>query len=113
MTDRETQLENKKKEALAALNDIRTTEGLETWRIAHLGKSSAVMQAFSDLGKLPAEERPFTPDELFAAREAFVSAAGSLVLPVVEVDGSQIAGGKPGPIASEIRQRYIAQLLAE
>ena len=58
MTDRETQLENEKKEALAALDDVRTPEGLEAWRIAHLGKSSPVMQAFSDLGKLPAEERP-------------------------------------------------------
>mgnify|MGYP000985149235 FL=1 len=54
MTDRETQLENEKKEALTALGDIRTTEALEAWRIAHLGKSSPVMQAFSDLGKLPA-----------------------------------------------------------
>lgn len=72
----------------------------------------SVMAIARDMG-LPVEERPFTPGELFAAQEAFVSAAGSLVLPVVEVDGSQIAGGKPGPIASEIRGRYIAQLLAE
>lgn len=62
-----------------------------------------------DMG-LAVEERPFTPDELFAAREAFVSAAGSLVLPVVEVDGKPIGSGTPGPLTSEIRERYIALL---
>lgn len=61
---------------------------------------------------LPVEERAFTPEELFAAREAFVSAAGSLVLPVVEVDGRPIGSGAPGAIAAEIRRRYIAMLRA-
>ncbi len=61
---------------------------------------------------LTVEERPFTPAELLAAREAFVSAAGSLVLPVVEVDGQAIGGGAPGAITAEIRQRYIARLKA-
>lgn len=61
---------------------------------------------------LMVEERPFTPDELFAAREAFVSAAGSLVLPVVEVDGKLIGNGGPGTATAEIRSRYIALLRA-
>jgi D-alanine transaminase len=59
---------------------------------------------------LAIEERPFTPDELFAAREAFVSAAGTLVLPVVEVDGRTIGLGKPGEVTRAIRAAYIAQL---
>lgn len=59
---------------------------------------------------LSVEERAFTPAELFAAREAFVSAAGSLVLPVVEADGRAIGTGRPGPVATEIRQRYIQSL---
>lgn len=58
------------------------------------------------------EERPFTPEELFAAREAFVSAAGSLVLPVVQVDGQPIGNGGPGTLTTEIRQRYVARLRA-
>jgi len=69
------------------------------------------LQIARDMG-LAIEERPFSPDELFAAREAFVSAAGSLVLPVVEVDGRPIAGGAPGRITAEIRSRYIALLRA-
>lgn len=61
---------------------------------------------------LEVEERPFTPQELFAAREAFVSAAGSLVLPVTQVDGKPIGNGGPGTLTGEIRQRYIALLKA-
>lgn len=62
---------------------------------------------------LTVEERPFAPGELFAAREAFVSAAGSLVLPVVEVDGKPIGNGGPGVLTAEIRRRYIAMLKAQ
>jgi len=61
---------------------------------------------------LAVAERAFTPAELFAAREAFVSAAGSLILPVVEVDGKPIGQGFPGAITTEIRRRYI-QLLRQ
>lgn len=59
---------------------------------------------------LEVEERAFSVEELFAAREAFVSAAGSLVLPVVEVDGRPIGTGQPGPHSTAIRARYIDQL---
>jgi D-alanine transaminase len=59
---------------------------------------------------LTVEERPFTPEELFTAREAFVSAAGSLVLPVVSVDGKPIGNGGPGTLTGEIRSRYITLL---
>ena len=69
----------------------------------------SVMAIARELG-LVVEERPFTPDELFAAREALVSAAGSLVLPVVEVDGRAIGDGRPGPITAAIRAAYIAML---
>jgi D-alanine transaminase len=59
---------------------------------------------------LAIEERAFTRDELFAAREAFVSSAGSLVLPVVEADGRSIGTGAPGPVTDAIRAAYIERL---
>lgn len=70
-----------------------------------------VIQIAREMG-LAVEERPFTPEELFAAREAFMSAAGSLVMPVIEVDGKPIGNGGPGTVTSELRQRYIALLKA-
>jgi D-alanine transaminase len=61
---------------------------------------------------LEVEERPFTPAELFAAREAFISGAGTLLLPVVEVDCRPIGNGGAGTLTSELRSRYIALLKA-
>ena len=53
------------------------------------------------------KEEAFTVEQLKAAREVFVTAATSLVLPVVTVDGTQIGNGAPGLIASSLRELYI------
>lgn len=58
---------------------------------------------------LDVDERPFTPAEAVAAREAFITGAGSLVLPVISVDGEIVGGGKPGPVATRLRRLYIEQ----
>lgn len=68
-----------------------------------------VLAIARELG-LAVEERPFRVAELLGAQEAFVSAAGSLVLPVVEVDGQPIGNGLPGQHSARIRERYIAAL---
>ena len=56
---------------------------------------------------LKVEERPFTPEEALSAREAFITGAGTLVLPVVAVDGKPVGSGKPGPVAMRLRTLYI------
>ncbi len=56
---------------------------------------------------LQVEERPFTPDEAVEAREAFITGAGSIVLPVVSVDGKPVGEGVPGPVAMRLRRLYI------
>jgi D-alanine transaminase len=61
---------------------------------------------------LAVEERAFSVEELFAAREAFISSASALVLPVVEVDGKPIGNGGPGTLTAELRARYIVRLRA-
>lgn len=61
---------------------------------------------------LKIEERPFTPDEARAAREAFITGAGSLVLPVVKVDGKPVGEGVPGPVATRLRRLYIERAKA-
>jgi D-alanine transaminase len=52
------------------------------------------------------EERPFTLEEVFLAREAFVTAASQIVMPVVRVDGHSIGDGSPGPIARMLRRVF-------
>ncbi|MGB7875334.1 MAG: phenylalanine--tRNA ligase subunit alpha, partial [Anaerolineales bacterium] len=44
--------------ALTALESVKDQAALDTWRVAHLGRSSPVMGVFSKLGKLSKEERP-------------------------------------------------------
>lgn len=61
---------------------------------------------------LKVEERPFTPDEARAAKEAFITGAGTLVLPVIAVDGKPVGDGAPGPVASRLRRLYIERAKA-
>jgi D-alanine transaminase len=61
---------------------------------------------------LKVEERPFTPDEARQAKEAFITGAGTLVLPVVAVDGKPVGDGVPGPIAARLRRLYIERAKA-
>jgi D-alanine transaminase len=55
---------------------------------------------------LAVEERAFKLDEAFAAREAFVTSASQIVLPVVSIDGRTIGDGKPGPVAISLRRKF-------
>lgn len=52
-------------------------------------------------------EKPFTVAEAQTAREAFITGAGSLVTPIVQVDGVQLGDGRPGPVAKRLRALYI------
>ncbi|MGP0061068.1 MAG: D-amino-acid transaminase [Beijerinckiaceae bacterium] len=55
---------------------------------------------------LPLEERKFSLKEAKQAREAFVTGATTLVMPVVSIDGQAIGDGKPGPLARRLRQKF-------
>jgi D-alanine transaminase len=55
---------------------------------------------------LSVEERAFTLLEAHAAREAFVTAASQIVLPVVRIDRHAIGEGKPGPVATALRRAF-------
>jgi len=55
------------------------------------------------------EERPFSLAEAKEAREAFITGAGTLVLPVVSIDGAQVGDGKAGPVAKRLRRLYIEE----
>jgi D-alanine transaminase len=61
---------------------------------------------------LKVDERPFTPEEATAAKEAFITGAGTLVLPVVRVDGKPVGEGVVGPVATKLRRLYIERAKA-
>jgi D-alanine transaminase len=58
---------------------------------------------------LPVSERPFSVDEARQAREAFITGAGSLITPVVSINGAPIGDGKPGPVARRLRASYVSE----
>jgi D-alanine transaminase len=57
--------------------------------------------------QLRVEERAFTIEEALKAKEAFITSASSFVQPVVKIDGKTVADGKPGPMATRLREIYI------
>ena len=52
-------------------------------------------------------ERSFSVDEAKAAAEAFITSAGTLVLPVIAIDGDKVGTGVPGPMTLRLRELYL------
>ena len=71
------------------------------------GVTRSTVLDLSKQSNILVEERAFTLEEAYAAREAFVTSASIFVLPVVEIDGRRIADGSPGPISRRLRALYI------
>jgi D-alanine transaminase len=71
---------------------------------------STLLEVIREVG-LPISEKPFTIAEAQAAKEAFITGAGSLVTPIVQVDGVKLGDGTPGPVAIRLRHAYIARAL--
>lgn len=52
------------------------------------------------------EERSFMVEEAYEAREAFITSASQIVLPVVSIDGRPVGNGAPGLVTSALRRDY-------
>jgi D-alanine transaminase len=66
---------------------------------------SVLMEVIAAQG-LELEERAFTIEEAYAAREAFLTSASQVVLPVVRIDNRPIGNGAPGLIAAALRTDF-------
>lgn len=66
---------------------------------------TTLMDVAKPLG-LRVEEKAFSVEEMYAAREVFVTAATSICFPVVSIDGRTIGNGHPGSIAQNIREAF-------
>jgi len=55
------------------------------------------------------EERLFTPEEAYAADEAFLTSASQFVMPIVEIDGKRVGGGQPGPVTRKLRKLVLEE----
>ncbi|QCO55872.1 D-amino-acid transaminase [Pseudorhodobacter turbinis] len=73
------------------------------------GITRAAVLRFAAEAQMEVEERPFTIDEAKAADEAFFTSASAFVMPVVEIDEAAIGTGKPGPVATRLREIYLEE----
>src|SRR5882672_1780892 len=65
-----------------------------------------VLAALAREGFNAIEERAFTVEEAYAAREAFMTSASGGVIPVVSIDGQIIGDGSPGTATKRIHALY-------
>jgi D-alanine transaminase len=75
------------------------------------GITRAAVLRFAREAQMHVEERAFTMDEAKAADEAFVTSASAFVMPVVEIDGTALGDGTPGPVARRLREIYLEESL--
>jgi len=73
------------------------------------GITRAAVLRFAAEAQMQVEERAFTIEEAQAADEAFFTSASAFVMPVVEVDGVAVGSGKPGPVATRLRELYLEE----
>jgi D-alanine transaminase len=52
------------------------------------------------------EERAFTLEEAYAAREAFMTSASQIVIPIIAINGRPVGNGAPGLIAAALRRDF-------
>jgi D-alanine transaminase len=71
------------------------------------GITRATLLRFAAEAQMEVVERPFTIAEAQAADEAFITSASAFVMPVVEIDGTAVGTGKPGPVAARLREIYL------
>jgi D-alanine transaminase len=119
---KQTARERGAKEAWLVDRDGRVTEGSSSnaWIVSAAGAvvtrpaeqgilhgitRSVLIEAIRAEG-LAFEERPFTVAEAYAAREAFITGASQIVMPVVQIDGKSVGNGKPGAVASALRRNF-------
>src|SRR5207244_1981031 len=55
---------------------------------------------------LKLEERPFSVAEAYGAREAFLTSASQVVMPVVRIDDRPVGNGAPGSVATALRAEF-------
>lgn len=89
---------------------IVTMDGVLVTRPAESGilrgiTRTTLLEVAAKLG-VKFEERYFSVDEAKQAREAFITSATTVVMPVVSIDGHTIANGHPGTIALSLREAF-------
>jgi D-alanine transaminase len=98
------------KEGAATNAWIVTKDGVLVTRPAETGilrgiTRTTIFDVAKKLG-LKIEERGFSVDEAKHAKEAFMSAATTVIMPIVAIDGESVANGHPGTTTLSLREAF-------
>lgn len=74
-------------------------------RILH-GVTRALVLRLAAERQMKLVEGPFSVTEAKQAKEAFITSASNICVPVVALDGEKIGDGAPGPVAKALRDAY-------
>ncbi len=110
------------REAWYVDKENRITEGSSSnaWIVTHDGKvvtrqadhgilkgiTRAVVIDVLRAQGLELEERAFTVEEAYAAREAFLTSASQLVMPVIRINDRPVGNGAPGLVSAALRRDF-------
>lgn len=70
------------------------------------GITRATVMRVAEQLQMRVVEEGFSVEEAKAADEAFATAASTVVMPVVAIDGAVVGDGKPGPVTMRIREAF-------
>ncbi len=73
------------------------------------GITRAAVLRFAREAQMAVEERAFSVAEALAADEAFITSASAFVMPVISIDDQTIGTGRPGPVATRLREIYLEE----
>ena len=71
------------------------------------GTTRSTVFEIAKLLDLTIKEEPFKVSEAIDSEEAFITGAGTLVIPVIKINQHIIGSGKPGEITNAIREKYL------
>jgi len=84
---------------------VLVTRPLSTALLPGITRASVLKLAAE--ADLRVEERLIPVAEAYEAQEAFYTSASAFVMPVIEIDGRSIGGGRPGPLTRRLRELYV------
>lgn len=73
------------------------------------GITRAAVLRLAREAQLKVIERSFTIEEAQGADEAFITSASNFCTPVLSIDGVEVGGGKPGPMAKRLHEIYLEE----
>jgi branched-chain amino acid aminotransferase len=81
------------------------TPSISSSILVGITRDTVIKLAKEELG-IETEERQITRNELYTARECFLTGTAAHITPVAEIDGRKIADGEIGEVTAKLQKIY-------